>query len=123
MSVHCRRWRSPPQCRDRHWYRCIHSEARNLRPGRPQPDLDPVDVYRNPRADWPPIWLCGRETVLEAAQRAGVALPYSCRAGVCGRCKAALLKGECIDPRNSPVGLSAHALANGAVVLSGRPGK
>ncbi|HEY8683626.1 MAG TPA: 2Fe-2S iron-sulfur cluster-binding protein, partial [Rhodanobacter sp.] len=35
------------------------------------------------------------ETVLEAAQRAGVALPYSCRAGVCGSCKATLLQGHC----------------------------
>ncbi|MGH8213354.1 MAG: 2Fe-2S iron-sulfur cluster-binding protein, partial [Rhodanobacteraceae bacterium] len=28
------------------------------------------------------------ETVLEAAQRAGLALSYSCLAGVCGSCKA-----------------------------------
>ena len=35
------------------------------------------------------------ETVLEAAQRAGIALPYSCRAGVCGSCKATLLAGQC----------------------------
>lgn len=57
------------------------------------------------------------ETVLEAAQRAGVALPYSCRAGVCGSCKAILLEGRCTYPRNPPVALNASALAQHAVLL------
>jgi CDP-4-dehydro-6-deoxyglucose reductase len=57
------------------------------------------------------------ETVLEAAQRAGVALPYSCRAGVCGSCKATLLQGACEYPRNPPLALSASALAQHAVLL------
>ncbi|HEY8585832.1 MAG TPA: 2Fe-2S iron-sulfur cluster-binding protein [Rhodanobacter sp.] len=57
------------------------------------------------------------ETVLEAAQRAGVALPYSCRAGVCGSCKATLLEGSCEYPRNPPVALDASALAQHAVLL------
>ena len=47
------------------------------------------------------------ETVLEAAQRAGIALPYSCQGGVCGSCKATLLQGACDYPRNPPVALSA----------------
>jgi len=34
------------------------------------------------------------ETVLEAALRSGVMLPYSCRGGVCGTCKARLLSGS-----------------------------
>ena len=57
------------------------------------------------------------ETVLEAAQRAGVALPYSCRAGVCGSCKATLLEGRCEYPRNPPAALSAEAQARHAVLL------
>ncbi|HEY0199184.1 MAG TPA: 2Fe-2S iron-sulfur cluster-binding protein [Rhodanobacter sp.] len=57
------------------------------------------------------------ETVLEAAQRAGVALPYSCRAGVCGSCKATLLQGRCEYPFNPPVALDAGALAHHAVLL------
>lgn len=57
------------------------------------------------------------ETVLEAAQRAGVALPYSCRAGVCGSCKATLLAGHCDYPRNPPIALDAGALAQHAVLL------
>jgi CDP-4-dehydro-6-deoxyglucose reductase len=57
------------------------------------------------------------ETVLEAAQRLGVALPYSCRAGVCGSCRATLLEGRCDYPRNPPVALDASALAHRAVLL------
>jgi NAD(P)H-flavin reductase/ferredoxin len=38
---------------------------------------------------------CDRgETVLNAAQRAGYELPYSCRKGVCGTCKCRLASGE-----------------------------
>jgi CDP-4-dehydro-6-deoxyglucose reductase len=57
------------------------------------------------------------ETVLEAAQRAGIALPYSCRAGVCGSCKATLLEGRCTYPRNPPTALDAHERARHAVLL------
>lgn len=57
------------------------------------------------------------ETVLEAAQRAGIALPYSCRAGVCGSCKATLLKGHCSYPRNPPVALSGVAPSQHAILL------
>lgn len=38
---------------------------------------------------------CDRgETVLNAAQRAGYELPYSCRKGVCGTCKCRLISGD-----------------------------
>jgi NAD(P)H-flavin reductase len=38
---------------------------------------------------------CDRdETVLNAAQRAGYELPYSCRKGVCGTCKCKVASGE-----------------------------
>lgn len=67
---------------------------------------------------------CGRqfpvapgETVLEAAQRAGIALPYSCRAGVCGSCKATLIEGQCTYPRNPPVALSGTSPAQHAILL------
>jgi ferredoxin-NADP reductase/DMSO/TMAO reductase YedYZ heme-binding membrane subunit len=33
-------------------------------------------------------------TVLEAAEDAGVAIPYECRAGICGQCKTPLLAGR-----------------------------
>ncbi|MEO7200200.1 MAG: CDP-6-deoxy-delta-3,4-glucoseen reductase [Dokdonella sp.] len=57
------------------------------------------------------------ETVLEAAQRAGLALPYSCLAGVCGSCKATLLEGECHYPRNPPSALNAAEEARHQVLL------
>lgn len=56
------------------------------------------------------------ETVLEAAQRVGLALPYSCRAGVCGSCKAILLDGECHYPRNPPTALNAAEKAHHAIL-------
>ena len=34
------------------------------------------------------------ETVLDAAQRAGYEVPYSCRKGVCGTCKGGIVSGE-----------------------------
>jgi hypothetical protein len=34
------------------------------------------------------------ETVLDAAERAGYALPYSCRKGVCSTCEGDLRRGE-----------------------------
>lgn len=57
------------------------------------------------------------ETVLEAAQRAGIALPYSCRAGACGSCKATLMQGRCAYPRNPPMALDADERAHHAVLL------
>jgi CDP-4-dehydro-6-deoxyglucose reductase len=57
------------------------------------------------------------ETVLEAAQRAHLALPYSCLAGVCGSCKAALLEGEVSYPRNPPSALNAAEQAHHQVLL------
>jgi CDP-4-dehydro-6-deoxyglucose reductase, E3 len=57
------------------------------------------------------------ETVLEAARRAGHALPYSCLAGVCGSCKATLIKGYCAYPRNPPTALNAAEQARHQVLL------
>jgi len=34
------------------------------------------------------------ETVLDAAERAGYSLPYSCRKGVCSTCEGDLLRGD-----------------------------
>lgn len=57
------------------------------------------------------------ETVLEGARRAGLALPYSCLAGVCGSCKATLLEGECGYPRNPPSALSAAEQSRNQILL------
>lgn len=57
------------------------------------------------------------ETVLEAARREGLALPYSCLAGVCGSCKATLIQGECVYPRNPPSALNAAERLRHQVLL------
>lgn len=44
--------------------------------------------------------LDGRETVLEAAARAGLDLPYSCLAGVCSTCRSRVVKGSVRMERN-----------------------
>lgn len=40
------------------------------------------------------------ERLLEAAERAGIALPYSCRAGVCSTCRVQVTSGEVEMDRN-----------------------
>lgn len=57
------------------------------------------------------------ESVLDAARRAGLALPYSCLSGVCGSCKATLVSGECHYPRNPPSALNAAEVARHQVLL------
>ena len=35
-----------------------------------------------------------QKTLLKHGEEAGLLIPYSCRAGMCGRCKAKLISGE-----------------------------
>jgi CDP-4-dehydro-6-deoxyglucose reductase len=57
------------------------------------------------------------ENVLDAARRAGLALPYSCLSGMCGSCKATLVSGECHYPHNPPNALNAAEVARHQVLL------
>ena len=43
------------------------------------------------------------ETLLDAAERSGFALPYSCRKGVCSTCKGGLVSGRLATGQNSHV--------------------
>ncbi|ADB62508.1 ferredoxin [Haloterrigena turkmenica DSM 5511] len=38
------------------------------------------------------------ETVLEAAERSGIALPFGCRTGACGTCTGRLLEADGAEP-------------------------
>lgn len=46
------------------------------------------------------------DTVLRAALRAGVGMPYSCNTGSCGNCRFDLVEGEVHHLRENPPGLS-----------------
>lgn len=56
------------------------------------------------------------EFLLDAAQRAGVFLPYGCRSGACGACRARLMAGE-IGYEFDPPALTAEERAAGYVLL------
>lgn len=55
------------------------------------------------------------ESVLEAAEAAGIGLPFGCRTGACGTCTALLLEGE-MTHRRPPRALKDRHLANGYVL-------
>ena len=57
------------------------------------------------------------ETLLDAARRAAVNLPHSCRGGNCGACKARLIRGEIHYPNGAPLGLAAGEAAEGLILM------
>ena len=57
------------------------------------------------------------ETLLEAALRQGVLLPYGCKDGACGACKATLRQGEVERGAHQPQALDAADLAAGRLLL------
>ena len=57
------------------------------------------------------------QTVLDAALERGIALPYGCRNGLCGSCKATVLAGEVDYPDGVPGGLSEEDQQNHAALL------
>ena len=57
------------------------------------------------------------QPVLEAALRAGLNLPHSCKSGHCGSCRARLVNGVIHYPNGRPLGLSAAEEASGFVLL------
>lgn len=57
------------------------------------------------------------ETVLNAAIRQGVKLPYSCKNGTCGNCKGQLISGEVSYPHHPPLALSKTEITSGDVLL------
>jgi CDP-4-dehydro-6-deoxyglucose reductase len=57
------------------------------------------------------------QSVLDAALRAGINLPHSCRGGNCGSCRARLIAGKITYPNGPPLGLSEAEVADGFVLL------
>ena len=64
----------------------------------------------------------GDETILAAALRGGVGLPYGCKNGACGTCKAKGLEGRWVQGPHSSTALSSDEQAQGRLlVCSSRP--
>ena len=64
-----------------------------------------------------------RESVLDAALRQGIILPYGCRNGACGSCMGTVLEGRVSYEDGPPPALSeTDAAANRALFCQARPG-
>jgi CDP-4-dehydro-6-deoxyglucose reductase, E3 len=61
--------------------------------------------------------IAGEETVLEAALRAGLNLPHSCKGGHCAACLARIVEGRVRYPDGRPVGLSGEEEQAGYALL------
>ena len=59
----------------------------------------------------------GSESVLDAALRLGQRLPYGCRGGTCGSCRAKLIQGDIDYPNGEPMALSVAEQAAGQILL------
>jgi len=55
------------------------------------------------------------ETILGAAESAGIGLPFGCKTGACGTCTARLLEGA-VDHRRPPRALKERHLEDGYVL-------
>ncbi|MFB1014403.1 MAG: YcbX family protein [Alteromonadaceae bacterium] len=56
-----------------------------------------------------------QDTILEQGEEAGLILPYSCRAGMCGRCKVKLVEGEV--EQKATDGLTAEEIEQGYILM------
>jgi CDP-4-dehydro-6-deoxyglucose reductase len=62
------------------------------------------------------------ESVLDAALREGLNLPYGCRDGACGACMGKVLSGELVYPEETPPGITSQQQAEGkALFCQGQP--
>jgi CDP-4-dehydro-6-deoxyglucose reductase len=57
------------------------------------------------------------ESILIAALRQGVMLPYSCKNGTCGSCKGVVLSGEVHYPFHPPLALERNDIAAGYALM------
>lgn len=56
-------------------------------------------------------------SILDAAEKAGVALPYGCRGGNCGACKGKLIEGRLERGTEAPFALTDEERASGCMLL------
>jgi p-cymene monooxygenase electron transfer component len=63
-----------------------------------------------------PLVVVGKETILEAALRAGIDFPNDCRVGACGACKCRLLEGNVEERSEKAYVLHANEIARGYIL-------
>ena len=73
-----------------------------------------VELVR-PNGERETIRVGDRETIVDAAERVGVAVPYGCLYGACGTCTAELLDGE-VRHRRPPRALKPSSIDAGYVL-------
>ena len=59
----------------------------------------------------------GDESILDAALREAVVMPYGCKDGICGTCKALVLEGEVEQGPHAPAALDAAERAAGYALM------
>ncbi len=59
----------------------------------------------------------GHETILEAALRSGVGLPYGCKSGTCGTCKSRVVQGQWQQGEHAPTALTPDEAAQGKLLV------
>jgi CDP-4-dehydro-6-deoxyglucose reductase, E3 len=57
------------------------------------------------------------ETILDAALRAGLNLPHSCKGGHCASCRARIVSGDIRYPSGPPLGITEEEAASGYALL------
>lgn len=57
------------------------------------------------------------ESVIDAATRAGLMLPHSCRSGTCGTCMGAVVEGQIHYPNGLPAAIDAEQDASGQALF------
>jgi CDP-4-dehydro-6-deoxyglucose reductase len=57
------------------------------------------------------------QNLLDAALKAALNVPHSCKGGNCGACRARLISGEIHYPHGTPLGLSAAEAAQGLILM------
>ncbi len=56
------------------------------------------------------------QTILEAAEDAGVSIPKNCTSGTCGTCLVTLVRGHVPIPDEIPPGLDEYLLCEGGIL-------
>jgi CDP-4-dehydro-6-deoxyglucose reductase, E3 len=57
------------------------------------------------------------ESILDAATRQGILIPYGCRNGACGSCRGRIIAGDIYYPGGEPAALDARQRARGDALL------